>query len=344
MTTALPCDALLFVAFGGPEGPDDVLPFLENVTRGRSIPRERLLEVAGHYQHFGGISPLNQQVRDLMAAVEPELRRRAIDVPLYWGNRNWHPLLADTVVRMRDDGVQRALAFVLSAYSSYSGCRQYRENIAAAREAVGEGAPAVEKIRMFYNHPDFIAASVDRIQEALSKVPPERRRSVHVAYTAHSIPAALAQGCDYVKQLTETGRLIAEAVSVPPERRQLVFQSRSGRPQDPWLDPDIVEHLRTLRARNVTDVVVAPIGFLSDHLEVLYDLDHEAADAARALGLHMVRAATVGTHPRFVAMIGKLVEERLRDGGPREASGEYGPSWDVCPVDCCPPPVRGGPR
>ncbi len=334
-------DALLFVSFGGPEGPDDVLPFLENVTRGRNIPRERLLEVAGHYQHFGGISPLNQQVRDLMAAVEPELRRRAIDLPLYWGNRNWHPLLGDTLVRMRDDGVQGALAFVLSAYNSYSGCRQYRENIAAAQEAVGEGAPGVEKIRMFYNHPDFIGASVDRVQEALGEIPPERRGSAHVAYTAHSIPAVMAQGCDYVKQLTETGRLIAEAASVPPERWQLVFQSRSGRPEDPWLDPDIVDHLRTLRARKVTDVVVAPIGFLSDHLEVLYDLDCEAADAARMLGLHMVRAATVGTHPRFVTMIGKLVEERLREGRPREALGGYGPARDVCPVDCCPAPVRG---
>lgn len=329
-------DAILFVSFGGPEGPDDVLPFLENVTRGRNIPRERLLEVTGHYQHFGGISPINRQVRELIAAVEPELRRRGIDLPIYWGNRNWHPLLPDTLRQMRDDGAKQALAFFMSAYSSYSGCRQYRENIAAAQEAVGPGAPSVDKVRMFYNHPDFIAASADRVQAALSRDSPERRTSLHIAYTAHSIPDSMARGCEYVPQLTETCRLVSEQVGIPPDRWRLVYQSRSGRPDDPWLGPDIVEHLRALHDQGASDVIVAPVGFLSDHLEVLYDLDHEAALAARDMGLNMVRAATVGTHPRFVTMIVKLIEERLRDATPRESLGQYGPCRDVCAADCCP--------
>jgi ferrochelatase len=334
-------DALLFVSFGGPEGKDDVIPFLENVLRGRNVPRERMLEVAGHYNHFGGVSPINQQTRDLIAAVEPELRRHGIALPIYWGNRNWRPLLPDTLRQMKADGVRRALAFVVSAYSSYSGCRQYRENVEAARLATGENAPIVDKLRAFYNHPDFIAANVEHIAAALAQVPPERRATVRVAYTAHSIPSSMAAGCDYVKQLTETCRLISGALGVPAERWQLVYQSRSGRPQDPWLEPDIVDHLRTLRALGVSDVVVAPVGFLSDHLEVLYDLDHEAAHAAREMGVNMVRAATVGTHPRFVTMIRKLVQERLDVTVPKEAIGLYGPNWDVCPVDCCPPPRRG---
>jgi ferrochelatase len=333
-------DALLFVSFGGPEGPDDVLPFLENVLRGRNVPRERMLEVAEHYHHFGGVSPINQQTRDLIAAVEPELRRHGIDLPVYWGNRNWHPLLADTMEEMARDGVTRALAFVVSAYSSYSGCRQYRENIEAARQSVGVSAPAVDKLRAFYNHPDFIAASVDRVRSVWEQVPDDRRSAARIAYTAHSIPMSLARTCDYVQQLTETCRLISERIDLERERWQLVYQSRSGRPQDPWLEPDIVDHLRELHRQRVRDVVVAPIGFLSDHMEVLYDLDHEAAQACAEMGLNMVRAGTVDTHPRFVQMIRKLVQERLSDDVVREAIGRYGPNWDVCPEDCCPAPIR----
>lgn len=333
-------DALLFVSFGGPEGPDDVLPFLENVLRGRNVPPERMLEVAEHYQHFGGVSPINQQTRELIAAVEPDLRRHGIELPVYWGNRNWHPLLGDTMSVMARDGVKRALAFVVSAYSSYSGCRQYRENIEAARQAVGGSAPVVEKLRAFYNHPDFIAASVDCVRTAWEQVAGERRPAARIAYTAHSIPTSMAGACDYVQQLTETCRLISEQIDLESSRWQLVYQSRSGRPQDPWLEPDIVDHLRELHRQGIRDVVVAPIGFLSDHMEVLYDLDHEAAQACAEMGLNMVRAGTVDTHPRFVQMIRKLVEERISDDVVREAIGRYGPNWDVCPEDCCPAPLR----
>jgi ferrochelatase len=333
-------DALLFVSFGGPEGRDDVIPFLENVLRGRNVPHERMLEVAEHYDLFGGVSPINQQTRELIAAVEPELRRHGIALPVYWGNRNWRPLLPDTLRQMTADGTRRALAFVVSAYSSYSGCRQYRESVEVARATAGENAPTVDKLRAFYNHPDFIAANVEHVAAALADVPQERRAAARIAYTAHSIPSSMAAGCDYVKQLTETCRLISEGVGVPADCWQLVYQSRSGRPQDPWLEPDIVDHLRTLPTQGVTDVVVAPVGFLSDHLEVLYDLDHEAAQAAREMGLNLVRAATVGTHPRFVTMIRKLIQERLDPQAPKEAIGRYGPNWDVCPADCCPPPRR----
>ena len=334
-----PFDALLFVSFGGPEGPDDVMPFLENVLRGRNVPRERMLEVAEHYHHFGGVSPINRQVRDLIAAVKPELAAHAIELPVYWGNRNWQPYLEDALQQMERDGVRRALAFFLSAYSSYSGCRQYRENIANAQETVGDGAPRIEKLRAFYNHPDFIAANADCLQAALTQIPPEQRSSAVVAFTAHSIPLSMAGGCDYERQLQETCRLTASAAGVPEDQWRLVYQSRSGRPQDPWLEPDILDHLRQLHDAGTRDVVIAPVGFLSDHMEVLYDLDYEAAGLSAELGLNMIRAATVGTHPRFVTMIRKLVEERLR-GAAREAAGQFGPNWDSCPVDCCPAPVR----
>jgi protoporphyrin/coproporphyrin ferrochelatase len=335
-----PYDALLIVGFGGPERREDVMPFLENVTRGRNVPRGRLLEVAEHYDHFGGVSPINAQVRALIAALGPELHRRGLDLPIYWGNRNWHPMLADALKQMAGDGIRRGLAIVLAAYSSYSSCRQYREDIERAREAAGERAPRVDKVRAFYNHPDFIAANADRVRDALAAIPAERRDSAHLAFTAHSIPAAMAANSRYVEQLAETGRLVAEAVGVGPGRWRLVYQSRSGRPTDPWLGPDIVDHLRELKGRGVADVVVDPIGFLSDHVEVLYDLDDEARRACEAIGLSMVRAGTVGTHPRFVAMLGELVEERVRGTPERRALGRYGPVHDACPDDCCPPPAR----
>ncbi|NQV25106.1 MAG: ferrochelatase, partial [Rhodopirellula sp.] len=302
-------DAILLVSFGGPEGRDDVLPFLENVTRGRNIPRERLLEVAEHYYHFDGVSPINQHCRDLIAALRTELDQHGIELPVYWGNRNWDPLLPDTLQEMKAAGVQQALAFFTSAYSSWSGCRQYRENIADAQAEVGDGAPQVDKIRVFYNHPDFIAANAELLCESLGKIPEDRRSNSRVAFTAHSIPNSMADTCDYVKQLMESCRLIAEAVGIPQERWQLVYQSRSGRPQDPWLEPDICDHLRDLKNSGAADVVVVPVGFLSDHMEVLFDLDCEASDACREIGLNMVRGATVGTHPTFIGMIRKLIQE-----------------------------------
>ncbi len=333
-------DALLVVSFGGPEGPDDVVPFLENVARGRRVPRERLREAAAHYERFGGVSPLPVQCRALVAALEAELDRHGPRLPVYWGNRNWHPMLADTVRRMAEDGVRRALAFVTSPYAGYSGCRQYLEDIASARAAVGERAPAVDKLRLFYNHPGFVEPLVERAAAALSRVPHERRSAARLVFTAHSIPRALAATCDYEAQLLETARLVA----IPLGRTDwsMAYQSRSGLPSHPWLDPDVVDHLRALAAGGARDVVIVPIGFVAENMEVRYDLDVEAKGRALELGLDMVRAETVGTHPRFVRMIRELVQER-RSGEPaRPHVGTRGPAPDVCPPGCC-PTGRGGP-
>ena len=333
-------DAILIVGFGGPEGPGDVMPFLENVLRGRPVPRERMLEVAEHYQHFGGVSPINAQVRALIDALRPELGRRGVDLPVYWGNRNWHPMLADEVGRMADAGVSRALGVVLSSYSSYSGCRQYREDLIKAREHVGERAPQVDKMRVWYNHPDFVAVNADRVREGLDQVPADRRDDARVAFTAHSIPAGMAANCNYERQLTETCRLVAEAVGLTSGRWKLVYQSRSGRPTDPWLGPDILDHINALKGEGVADVVIQPIGFVSDHMEVMFDLDEEAKARGAELGVNVVRAGTAGVDPRFVGMLAELIQERLGQVEGRRAVGEFGPSHDVCPVDCCLPAAR----
>ncbi|MDA1163032.1 MAG: ferrochelatase [Planctomycetota bacterium] len=330
-------DAILLVSFGGPEGRDDVLPFLENVTRGRNIPPERLLEVAEHYYHFDGVSPINQQCRELIAALRSELDRHEIKLPIYWGNRNWDPLLPEVLQKMKDDGVQHALAFVTAAFSSWSSCRQYRENIAAAQQLVGDGAPEIDKLRVFYNHPHFVAANVKLIQQSLDLIPADRREKTHLAFTAHSIPQSMSDSCDYLQQLTESCQLVTEELRIPVDRWRLVFQSRSGRPQDPWLEPDICDHLAALKESGTDDVVVVPIGFLSDHMEVLFDLDCEAMDACNRIGLNMVRAGTVGTHPEFVSMIRRLIEERIAGVLP-EAIGQFGPSHNQCPAECCPGP------
>lgn len=328
-------DAILVVGFGGPEKPDDVMPFLENVTRGRNIPRERLLEVAEHYHHFGGASPINAQVRDLIAALTPVLRERGIDVPLYWGNRNWHPMLPDTMREMTQAGVNHALGLVLAAYSSYSSCRQYLENIEAARQAVGPEAPPVDKVRSYFNDPGFVAANADRLRMAIYHLSTVLRDQCHVAFTAHSIPQRMADSCEYANQLHETARLVAERIGLPANRWQLVYQSRSGRPQDPWLGPDICDHLTDLKSRGVRAVVVAPIGFLSDHVEVLYDLDDEARQKANELGIEMNRAKTVGTHPAFVDGLATLIESRFK-GTPALACGMLPTLPDKCPENCCP--------
>jgi len=333
--TSQPYDALLVVSFGGPEGMDEVMPFLENVLRGRNVPPERMREVSHHYELFGGVSPINEQNRRLISALEAELAGHGPRLPVYWGNRNWRPLLADTLRKMRDDGVRRALAFVTSAYSSYSGCRQYRENIERAREEVGPGAPEVFKLRAFYNHPGFVGPNAENVRAALRSVPEERRAGASLAFTAHSIPLSMAEGCDYERQLSETCRLIAEGAGHASWR--LVFQSRSGPPSQPWLGPDICEHLRLLKDEGARDVVVAPVGFISDHMEVLYDLDTEARQLAGELGLNLVRAATVGTHPDFVRMIRELIRERLDASAPRRALGSFPPRQDTCAADCCLP-------
>ncbi len=309
------------------------MPFLENVLRGKNVPRERMLAVAEHYQHFGGISPINAQNRALIAALEQELKLHGPALPIYWGNRNWHPLLPDTLRQMRDAGVKRALAFFTSAFSSYSGCRQYRENLMAACEEVGDGAPQIDKLRVFYNHPGYIEPVAENVRAALAQIPVERRADAKILFTAHSIPMSMADNCRYVLQLQEACRLVAEAVG--STNWQLVYQSRSGPPTQPWLEPDVLDTVRELATAGVRDVVVMPIGFISDHMEVLYDLDTEAHDLAKELGVNLVRAATVGTHPRFVTMIRELIVERMSDAPERMALGTMGPSHDVCPVDCC---------
>jgi ferrochelatase len=361
-------DAFLLVSFGGPERREDVLPFLENVLHGRNVPRERLLEVAEHYYHFDGVSPINAQNRALLAALKDEFAAAGLKLPLYFGNRNWAPLLPDTLREMRAAGVRRAIAFFTSAFSSYSGCRQYRDNIAAAQAVVGEGAPQVDKLRAFFNHPGFIEPMIERTRAALLEIPDERRQAAQLLFTAHSIPLAMAQNCGYEAQFHEASRLVAEALGQPNWR--LVYQSRSGPPSQPWLGPDIGEVIDEIAAAKTPlppgesgfghrpgtapqawsavvgkpgegapqaprDVIVVPIGFISDHMEVLFDLDHEARQKAEGRGFNFLRAETVGTHPRFVRMIRELVEERMNEQPARLALGSLGPSHDVCPDDCC---------
>lgn len=309
-------DAVLVVSFGGPEGPEEVLPFLENVLRGKNVPRERMLAVAEHYYHFGGVSPINEQNRALIRALQARLDQDGPALPVYWGNRNWHPLLADTLRQMAQDGVRRAIGFVTSAYSSYSSCRQYMDDVAKARAEVGEGAPEVEKLRAFYNHPGFIGPMAERVRAALQELP-----AAEIVYTAHSIPLWMAQGCMYEAQLREAARLVSRALDRDGAR--VVYQSRSGAPGQPWLEPDICDWLR---AERPAEVVIVPIGFISDHMEVKYDLDTEARQVCEELGIRMARAGTVGDHPRFVEMIRELIVGRI----------EKGPGVDLCPPDCCP--------
>jgi len=327
-------DALLLVSFGGPEGMDDVMPFLENVLRGKNVPAARMEAVAQHYEHFGGVSPINEQNRKLIAALKPIIQDSDLKLPIYWGNRNWHPLLTDTVRQMAHDGIKRALAFVTSAYSSYSSCRQYQENIRQAQAAVGATAPQIDKIRSFYNHPGFIEPNAENLLQALESIPMERRQAAQIAFSAHSIPLSMASGCEYANQLLETSHLVAELVGCS-NRSQLVYQSRSGSRTQPWLEPNILDHITELKEKAISDLIIAPIGFISDHMEVLYDLDTEAKELCDALGINLVRAATVGTHPRFIKMIKELVEERIDNSQNRLALGYLGPSHDLCPPDCC---------
>ena len=339
-------DAFLLVSFGGPEGPDEVMPFLRNVTRGRGIPPDRLASVAEHYYAVGGVSPINGQCRDMLAAVRADFGAGGLSLPLYWGNRNWTPYLTDTVRAMAADGIQRAVAFVTSAYSSYSSCRQYLDDIEQARAEVGPGAPRIDKIRRFWNHPGFIEPFAASTSAALTTLPAQLRPDAHLVFTAHSIPAAMADasgpkgggGHRYVAELTEAARLIAERVGTS-HPWTLAYQSRSGPPSQPWLEPDICDHLDELAKSGTSAVVVVPAGFVSDHMEVRHDLDVEAAQRASSLGLAFARAATPGTHPRFASMITELVRERLalpaELPGPAAALGPVGVPDQTCPADCC---------
>ena len=332
-------DSILLLSFGGPENEAAVIPFLENVLRGKNVPRERLLEVAEHYYHFGGKSPINDQNREMLTALRAELDAAGIDLPLYWGNRNWDPMLADTLRQMAADGKKKALAYVTSAFGSYSGCRQYLGDIERARAEVGESAPHVDKLRVFFNHPGFIEAMTDRTAKAFEQVSVANREAALLLFTAHSVPTSMARTSPYVEQLEEACRLVAAGVERTKWR--LVYQSRSGPPGQPWLEPDVGEALKAVKENGEAPaVVVAPVGFLSDHMEVLFDLDTEARALCDEIGLEMVRAGTAGSHPRFVQGVRELIEERLDPAKPRVAVGSMPPSADVCPTDCCPRPQR----
>jgi ferrochelatase len=293
-----------------------------------------MLVVAEHYYHFGGISPINEQNRQLIAALEREWAEQGPSLPIYWGNRNWKPYLTDALRQMAADGVRRALAFVTSAYSSYSSCRQYLEDVARAQQEIGPQAPQVEKLRPFFNHPGFIEPMIESVRACLDRIPPARRGDATTLFTAHSIPTAMADGCRYVEQLREASRLVAEGARL--NRWELVYQSRSGPPQQPWLEPDVCDRIAELHvAGDLGDVIIVPIGFISDHLEILYDLDTEARALCDRLGVPIQRAATVGMHPRFVTMIRELIVERTNPAAERRALGVLGPTPDACPIDCC---------
>jgi ferrochelatase len=338
---APPVDALLLVSFGGPEGPDDVLPFLSNVTRGRAVPAARLEEVGRHYlEVFGGVSPINAQTRALKAALVDELARRGPDLPVYWGNRNWHPFLSEALTRMRADGRRHALAVVTSAFPSYSGCRQYREDWERARAEIGSGAPLVTKLRHYWAEDAFLSA-VARAVAATEPAPDAR-----LVFTAHSIPTVLAESSGppqargaYVTALRQAAAEVVRRLG-GAHAWDLVFQSRSGPPQVPWLEPDVGDHLLRLHDAGVREAVMVPIGFTSDHVEVLYDLDVQAqSQVSRLPGFTVKRAPTVGTDPGFVAMLRDLVVERL--GAPELPTHGAVATHDRCPVGCCPsPPPR----
>jgi ferrochelatase len=326
-------DALLIVSFGGPEGPADVSPFLDNVFKGLRVSPETKARVAQRYEQFGGVSPINAQTRAFIKALQHELDAHGPALPIYWGNRNWHPLLKDTVAQMAHAGIKRALAYVTSTFSSYSGCRKYREDL---YEAVSElpNAPRIDKLRVGYNHPGFIAAMADRVKAALETLPAAERGAAPILFTAHSLPESMARASSYEAQLRASCQLVGDALE--RQRWRLVYQSNNASyGREPWLGPDIVTALGEAKAAGATSVVVAPIGFVCDHMEIVLDLDIEAAAKARELGLNMARAATVGTHPKYVNMVRDLVIERLRDGAARPALGSLGPSHDRCAPDCC---------
>jgi protoporphyrin/coproporphyrin ferrochelatase len=319
-----PYQALLVLSFGGPEGPDDVMPFLASVLRGRNVPEARMREVAAHYLHFSGVSPINGQNRALVAALQQELTAHSLELPVYWGNRNWHPLLSATLRTMVGAGVRRALVFATAAYGSYSGCRQYADDLRRAQMEVGADAPSLDLLPLFFDHPRFVTANVERLRATLLALPEAERASVPLVFTAHSIPLSMANASPYEQQLRATCARIAAAFS--RSDWTLVYQSRSGPPSQPWLEPDIGAHLRALHSQGQRRVVVAPIGFVSDHMEVVYDLDTEAQHLARELGLELLRAGTVGTHPAFVSMVREQVQAALTGA----------PKLRLCAPECCP--------
>ena len=354
MTTSplAPYDALVLLSFGGPEKPDDVMPFLQNVTRGRGIPTERLAEVGQHYHRFGGRSPINAQNRALLAALQAELWVRGSGAPVYWGNRNWAPFLHDALREAHTAGSRRVLVVTTSAYSSYSGCRQYREDVADALiQLAGEGRSLhVDKVRHYFNHPGFVGANTDAVLAALSRLESHLADTARLVFVTHSVPASMASsagpgGDAYVTQHKDVVATVSGEVArrTGVERaHDLVYCSRSGPPTQSWTEPDVGDHLEELARGGVPAVVLAPVGFVSDHMEVVHDLDTEAAEVAARVGLPLVRAATAGTDAAFVAGLVDLVVERARaergETVSRPVHGGLPPSHDTCPVGCCPNP------
>ncbi len=333
-------DCILFISFGGPEGPDDVIPFLENVLRGKPVPRERLLQVAQHYMHFGGKSPINEQNRDIIHRLDRGLKESGYQLPIYWGNRNWNPTIAEALQQIKQAGHKLALPVFTNMFSSYPGCRQYRENILSAQSELAEMSPVVApRLRFGFNHPRFIAAHAELVARALDEVPEPRKRHTKVLFAAHSIPVAMAVCCDYQLQLNESARLIMEALSdqkaICKLEWELVYQSRSGPPSQAWLEPDICDRVSELAGDDWTDAVVVPLGFVSEHLEVLYDLDIQTRQTCGQLGLGYHRSAAVGTHPEFIAMLVDLIAERLNSGVSRQSLGDLPPLQDECSTSCC---------
>ena len=347
-------DAILLAGFGGPEGQDDVIPFLRNVTRGRGIPEERLEEVAHHYRHFGGVSPINDQNRELKAALEAELASRGIDLPVLWGNRNWDPYLRDALTEAAERGLTTVIAIATSAYSSYSSCRQYREDFALALQETGlEGTIQIDKVRQFFDHPGFVEPFIEGVREGLAEV--QRRlpgidpaTEVEILFSTHSIPSVDAaksgpaergfgEGGAYAAQHLAVAEVVARAATDGVVKWQLVYQSRSGPPSMPWLEPDINDAIAALPAKGIRAVIIVPLGFVSDHMEVLWDLDNEAMETSEENGLVAVRVPTPGTHKAYVKGLVDLVLER-RDGVPvadRPAMTDLGPWYDVCRPGCC---------
>jgi ferrochelatase len=331
--TARDYDAVLIVSFGGPDGPDDVMPFLDNVFSGLRVGEETKQHVAARYASFGGVSPINKHTRAFITALQQELGQHGLSLPIYWGNRNWHPLLTDTFAQMRKHGIRRAIAYVTSMFSSYSGCRKYREDLYAAA-AASPGAPVIDRLRFGYNHPGFVEASRDRVRAALERIPAERRASTPILFSAHSLPQSMAQHCAYESQLNGCCQLIA--ADLAHQRWRLVYQSNNASyGKEPWLGPDVGDAIEQAHDAGAADIVVAPIGFVCDHLEVVLDLDVEAAQRARELGINMIRAGTVGAHPAYVGMVRELIVERMTAHPRRRALGSLGPSHDLCPVSCC---------
>jgi ferrochelatase len=345
VTEAVDYDAILLASFGGPEGQEDVIPFLRNVTRGRGIPDERLEEVAHHYRHFGGVSPINDQNRALKSALEKRLAERGIDLPVIWGNRNWAPYMKDAFLEAKERGFEKLIAIGTSAYSSYSSCRQYREDYARALDETElEGELVIDKVRQFFDHPGFVEPFVEGVRDALAAVA-ERGiplEKTHVLFSTHSIPSADAErsgpdGHAYELQHTAVAEHVMQATASSDVAWSLVYQSRSGPPSQPWLEPDINDAMRELAASGITAVVIVPLGFVSDHMEVKWDLDTEAMETADELGILAIRTPTPGVHPAYVDGLIDLVLER-RDGVPieeRPAVTDLGPWYDTCRPGCC---------